>query len=151
MNKTVFIRSLFPAIILLNLFALVFAFIGPRMDYIFSHWTMNEEQLLETPGPKDMPSSLSASFSLAQRIKVSSPEDATIFMPPLDNQHASPTVLKLYPRKVFWGKTSLYEKNLRIPKQNSFLVIRPGWKEKDCQNKPTIPLNGSGYKMCRLH
>lgn len=133
------IRTSIYAIIFLNLICIFVVFIFPRTKFIVSHIHLAYTQLMETSGAPDMPSVVGQSFAIANFLKETTPENSTVFLPPLEEGgHHSPTILRLYPRRLFWGNTPEFKESLRTATSPSYFLSLPDWHPDYCANKTWV-------------
>ncbi len=137
-----------------NLVVLSIVFIFPRVQFFLSHSNLTHVQLSETRGSGDMPNQFSKTYAVANRLRQLTPEDATLFMPPGDRQEGSfrsAVIQVLYPRRIVFGDDVGFENKLNASQvKPTYTVFSAEWHPEFCGERPRIPLNDSGFGMCRL-
>jgi hypothetical protein len=154
MSDQRWVRTIVMGIVLGNLVVLAKFFLIPRMQF-FPVQPGLTKQLMETTGPSDMPNQLGQTYRVVNRIKELIPMNATVFMPPgdrLEGSFRSATTQFLYPRKLFFGESENFERELKEAKNAEavYFVYSPDWRPDFCEEPSRIELTDSGFGMCRL-
>jgi predicted TIM-barrel fold metal-dependent hydrolase len=156
MNDGRWERTIIIGVVTGNLIILLIFFLVPRVQFILAHGGLTPSQLMETPGSRDMPNQLSQTYAVVNRIRELTAEDATIFMPPgnrTQGSFRSATIQILYPRKIFFGDDTNFEKELKEAEnfKVSYFVYSKEWKPGYCGELSRIELTDFGFGMCRLN
>ena len=154
-NRT-WVENMIWLIILLNIYVLAFMFLIPRVQFMFVHWDLDPEALMETLGAKDTPNQYSRAYRVANQIRKITEGTSTILMPRDDwefGSNRSVMIQRLYPRKVYFFGDRGFEdrmRNLTTQKKEFFVVYNEEWGSSLCRAKRIQSLNDPDFGICRI-
>jgi hypothetical protein len=154
MNNRNWVESTIFGIIALNIVAMTFVFLIPRMQFIANHWGWKTEALMESSGARDTPNQYSETYKLANQLRKIIAEDAVIYMPADKWEfgfNKSVVIQRLYPRQVYFSEDSEADKVLSDASKisNSYVVFNERWGQDLCAKQSVKYLKTIGIGVCR--
>lgn len=155
MSNEKWVQTVIWVVVFLNLVVISRVFLIPRGDFIVSHIEEDQEGLLQSSGPLDMPNQYVHTYRLMKQIREITSENSLLFLPPDDWEFGSPrsaVIQRLYPRKVYFSGDPGFDqkRSQALNFKEVYVVFNEKWGKELCQKRMAKDLGELGFRICRL-